>query len=100
MDVLGPAAEFLTIVSAITKIYKEFRKKYNKSISQKGIIDQKKLGNKRRIPGEAFAAEILTKPIRIEQNRKTKAVRIVIDRSNVQHAVINTEGKKILCQAV
>jgi hypothetical protein len=52
-------------------------------------------GHKEGLPGQVFAAEILTRPIVLR--RSGGVLEIHIDRRGVKNAVYTTEGKNLLC---
>lgn len=97
MEPLSTIADLITLTRTLTPIFGKARKSFQwGKRSSKGIVKRSELLKKRRLPGEVFAAELLTEPVRIEP-RLGGGLRVVIDRRNVEQAVITSPGKRELC---
>jgi hypothetical protein len=59
-----------------------------------GIVPVGDLHKPRRLPGENFAAELLTEDIRLD--RMDNGLRVTVSRKNVKEAVISSAGKESL----
>lgn len=54
--------------------------------------------SKKRLKGEVFAIELLNNKINIHKNRTTGRFTVIIDRSDVKHAVISSAAKTEICR--
>jgi class 3 adenylate cyclase len=60
-----------------------------------GIVPRSMLDSqKRRLPGEVFAIELLTQPVTLNHKRDGEVI-ATFDRSGVEKAIITTEGKQM-----
>lgn len=99
MDLLELGANIVTVVGAVSPWIQKARKSFSwEKDESDGIVERSCLSSKKRLSGEVFAAEILSEPVRIEPKCNGQPLRIVIDRCNVEQAVITTKGKGVLCK--
>lgn len=98
-DMIGHAADVWTVIEALRTLYAKYGRGLQQAVDIPGVVPRGHLGRKRRLRGEAFAAEILTEPVHIEQGDHPSATRVVVDRRHVANAVVSTEGKRNLCEA-
>lgn len=98
MEPLSTIADIVTLVTSLSPFIKKTWASFpwDQSISN-GIVSRMQLSSKKRLPGEVFAAEILAKPVRVETPGGGRPLRVVIDRRDVERAVISTAGKRHLC---
>jgi len=100
MEPLATTADIFTIVSTLKPFFERLRNNHvlNNGLKE-GVVNRSKLMSKKRLPGEVFAAEILKEPVRIEKSAKSGNVQVIINRQNVDKAVISNKGKSELCKS-
>jgi len=64
-----------------------------------GIATRQRVFNtSRRLPGQVFALELLSRPVVLRRDA-SGAIEVTVDRRGVTHAVYTSEGKNALCRA-
>lgn len=70
-----------------------------KNINEDEILPTEIIHNsKRRIKGEVFAIELLTRPIRISYIKQRGRYVVTIDRREVENSIISTAAKTAICK--
>ena len=93
-------ASIITITKTLKPFFDEARQSFSwAEKASRGIVKRSQLSKGKRLTGEVFAAELLTEPVRIEPSRRGGPLRIIIDRRNVEQAVITSAGKRELCES-
>lgn len=100
MEPISTLADIVTVVNLLKPFLQRTWASFpwGQKVSD-GIVARTQLASPRRLPGEVFAAELLSEPVRVEAPHGGHSLRVVIDRRNVDHAVISTAGKRHLCDA-
>lgn len=98
-QLLSLIASIITITKTLKPYFDEKRHTFpwTKKVAS-GIVKRSQLSKGKRLPGEVFAAELLKEPVRIEPSKDGGPLRIIIDRHNVEQAVITSAGKRDLCE--
>ncbi len=67
-------------------------------INENEMLSEKIIHNsKRKIKGEVFAIELLTRPIRISNQKREGRYVVTIDRRDVTNSIISTAAKTAIC---
>lgn len=92
--------EITKLIADLTLFFGGLRGRYPwREKAAKGIVKRSLLSKKKRLAGEVFAAELLTEPVRIKPQHDGHPLTVVVDRRNVEQAVISTAGKRELCES-
>lgn len=68
-------------------------------INENEMLSEKIIHNsKRKIKGEVFAIELLTRPIRISNQKREGRYVVTIDRRDVTNSIISTAAKTAICK--